>query len=626
MKIILFILLIFGTKLFSSDWKLVTTEPYAIREITCLDSNLCFALAGAPRGPQLFKSTDQGMTWEMIYSTDIFIDGSLINANELEVIDENNIYITFTDNKAIIQKSTDGGYTFEDITLLEGYHRYGQFRMYDLLIGYVLIGFDAFVTFDGWETSIKLEDPMFQDNYIRPVFLDSNNILILPISLDGDRLVKYNIRTNEYEVLFTFESEVSAYSTYIDKLEYVNDELAFLVGGKRINVGSQYRDIIYKTDGSLYNWKKVVDEEVTPKFGLNDISFYDEYNGVATGNGGKILITKDKGETWEYEIPKEELYIGKDTIYGPNYMEIEWIGKTPFFGTRNGGNIFKYEGDFFDFSHPIQLEKPEISSDECELYNLSDDDYLEWESVDEVKFYAIEIAEDYNFNKIEHEKTSIKATSYQLPNLEPGLKYYWRVKSLGLNAESKWSSSCSFTTQLDVVDGLYPDCEDTSYVKNILLRWDKSKNASNYIIEVSSSNTFGSFIVQDTIQTTQYNLIELDSNKTFFWRVKSFNDLSESAWSEVCNLTYKILDSVEDEKKLSSITIFPNPVGDFLSLSIEKLDINNRDYQIYDINGKIILEGELSPMNKSFSIDISSLVGGTYILNVGKLKAKFIKE
>jgi len=81
-----------------------------------------------------------------------------------------------------------------------------------------------------------------------------------------------------------------------------------------------------------------------PSYGLQDIAFYDAKNGVAVGQGGKILTTKDSGSTWiTNELPPE--------MYMPLTMKVAWVGRRPVTGTfDHGGGLFRYEGDFFDFT------------------------------------------------------------------------------------------------------------------------------------------------------------------------------------------------------------------------------------------------------------------------------------
>lgn len=63
-----------------------------------------------------------------------------------------------------------------------------------------------------------------------------------------------------------------------------------------------------------------------------------------------------------------------------------------------------------------------------------------------------------------------------------------------------------------------------------------------------------------------------------------------------------------------SVSAYPNPTTDYLTLSINEFDISNLSYQLYDINGKL-LQNEQVKSNK-VNIVISNLVPATYFVKV----------
>lgn len=75
----------------------------------------------------------------------------------------------------------------------------------------------------------------------------------------------------------------------------------------------------------------------------------------------------------------------------------------------------------------------------------------------------------------------------------------------------------------------------------------------------------------------------------------------------------------------SNILIFPNPVSDKINIQFNTDEESVYDFQIFDINGKIILEKYLKPTDKSYSIDLSSLQSNIYIYKL-KSSGDTIKE
>jgi hypothetical protein len=63
-----------------------------------------------------------------------------------------------------------------------------------------------------------------------------------------------------------------------------------------------------------------------------------------------------------------------------------------------------------------------------------------------------------------------------------------------------------------------------------------------------------------------------------------------------------------------SVTAYPNPTTNFLTLSINEFDISNLSYQLYDMQGKL-LQNEKITENET-SIAMNCLVPATYFVKV----------
>lgn len=74
----------------------------------------------------------------------------------------------------------------------------------------------------------------------------------------------------------------------------------------------------------------------------------------------------------------------------------------------------------------------------------------------------------------------------------------------------------------------------------------------------------------------------------------------------------------------AKITFYPNPTKDFLNINFPEGLLNNREYVIYDLNGKTVLKNKLKEDNK---IDVTNLNNGIYFINIANQNSiKFIKE
>jgi hypothetical protein len=78
------------------------------------------------------------------------------------------------------------------------------------------------------------------------------------------------------------------------------------------------------------------------------------------------------------------------------------------------------------------------------------------------------------------------------------------------------------------------------------------------------------------------------------------------------------------EELSSSISIYPNPTSTNLTIDFGKTNLNI-DFQIYDIQGKEILqETNIALVNGKYEVNTSSLVPGVYMLHINSLDKQFI--
>jgi len=353
---ILILLIFFSINNLFCEWNLVAPSDivYKVQSIQCPDSNNCFALIDHPSTPVLYKSTNQGTSWFLIYENEIKRYPALI----MGVSPNPKYYFFIEDTYSNLWKSIDSGYTFKEIQLEPGFIEFSNLSMYDPNFGFATNENNFFTTTDGWETFVRHPKKSDQEGFTSPFFLDSNVVLLRYLSSPwpdslGMALVKYYISTESWDTVTYFWKQVGVGADYIYSLFFVNDKLGF-ASGRRSDKSlpkEHYYDLIYKTTDGGYNWYVVLNDYIYPEIGfINNIAFADSNNGMAVGFYGKIAMTNDGGETWVYEPTP-------NAMDNARKMLVCWAGRTPLIGTWDAG-IFRYEGDFFKFSVGVE-EKPE---------------------------------------------------------------------------------------------------------------------------------------------------------------------------------------------------------------------------------------------------------------------------
>jgi len=76
-----------------------------------------------------------------------------------------------------------------------------------------------------------------------------------------------------------------------------------------------------------------------------------------------------------------------------------------------------------------------------------------------------------------------------------------------------------------------------------------------------------------------------------------------------------VVNSIEQATGINlSVTAYPNPTSDYLTLSIGEFDISNLSYQLYDMSGKLLQNEKIT--GNHTSIAMSNLVSAKYFVKV----------
>ncbi len=120
--------------------------------------------------------------------------------------------------------------------------------------------------------------------------------------------------------------------------------------------------------------------------------------------------------------------------------------------------------------------------------------------------------------------TEFKNGGYIINSLSPGT-YYWSVQSVDQGfAGSVWATESSFTLlEAPVAD----EATNKLYI-SFTANWNPSAGATGYRLDVSTDNTFDTFIAgydqNDVGNITSVNVAGLNSNTTYYYRVWAYNE------------------------------------------------------------------------------------------------------
>ncbi len=219
----------------------------------------------------------------------------------------------------------------------------------------------------------------------------------------------------------------------------------------------------------------------------------------------------------------------------PSNKQIYWRVKT-----NTGSPIYMPKGRLgFKTGNPPSL--PKLSSPASNKLLTSYTPLLDWSSSTlpsgvSLSYYQVQVATDSTFsNLVIDEKPTQSSYQVSSPGLTPNTKYYWRVQAIGSNGHtSNWTSTRYFRAAM-LPTTLISPANSTSPALTTLrptFSWNPVKDITSYTIQISTSSSFSSTLVNTKVSATSYKPTKnLSAGKKLYWRVRAEGSNGPSLWS-----------------------------------------------------------------------------------------------
>ncbi len=166
---------------------------------------------------------------------------------------------------------------------------------------------------------------------------------------------------------------------------------------------------------------------------------------------------------------------------------------------------------------------------------------LSWNASTGAASYQLQVSTSSSFATTVVNQSGITATSYAVSGLTNNTVYYWRVNATNAGGTSAYSSSWSFTTIVAAPSAptlSSPSNGATGVSITPTLSWNASTGATSYQLQVSTSSSFTTTVVnQSGITATSYAVSGLTNNTVYYWRVNATNAGGTSAYSSAWSFT-----------------------------------------------------------------------------------------
>ena len=605
MKKLIMLFFLAHTYLFSfNEWEELFVMEGVPKGLEIIDSNNFFVVTTQGLPNRLYKSTDAGNSWEMIFDKFTGADG----CKDFSIPDLSNIFVSF--NKGILYKSNDGGKTFEKV-ILDTELPIFNIEMLNRDVGIAFTTLAYYVTFDGWESNNKVDFVPY-GIVSNPTFMNDSVVYMTYKNDSTVYLSKLNIYTDVANMNYIADENLAPRD-----LSIVNENLMFVCGQSNIISGGSGHDAIYKcTDGGK-NWRRVLDLYNDRKFnytyrnpfGLQCIAFKDSLTGIAVGQFGTIIYTYDGGESWIYE---NELPVSiKNNI--PPTMIIRYAGNIPIIA------------DFIGYVHSLQNDN--LAPGPENKYNIQG---KVWNGnkgqpgIPIVNGYQVTMTDSFGEYKFSHLRDGIytvKAHNKYFDGRNPS--YYYRPYLY--NPEQYEINLSSDTTGFDF------NAEDIRdfFVISGDIRDKEGNKLSDIEVQIgehkvtTDSLGYYSFLKSEN---KEYFISPLDDKYTY---TPTSYDTLISKHSFTLNFIATPTTSVWESGNERGIVVSPNPASDYVTIQLSNKGLQffaaSAKVQIFDVLGIEVMSVGIGLDLSTQRIDVSHLSAGVYFIRIGNKVEKFVK-
>ncbi len=171
---------------------------------------------------------------------------------------------------------------------------------------------------------------------------------------------------------------------------------------------------------------------------------------------------------------------------------------------------------------------------------------LDWDTLPGATEYKWQLDYDNEFSSVPAGfEGNTRASSAQLPALDPTTTYHWRVRvtePVLSHWSDKWSFTTSFGTEAYAPQLESPEAGAGGVPVKPIFQWSAVAGADGYELVVSTKSAVDNPTILKTgtfaLPTTAWQAnIELDYDTTYYWKVRAVSSNTSSPWSAVSAFT-----------------------------------------------------------------------------------------
>lgn len=441
---------------------------------------------------------------------------------------------------------------------------------------------------------------------------------------------------------FDYEGWGAVHNNFRWKATGLQNEVKYNVEVKNVVVNGQNRNYSYwfKLTTNVYGLKP---ETPLLSFPSNNAK------NVNTSTSFSWSLPKFSNK-FQFQIAKDNNFTNliKDTITSVNGIMVNNLElSTTYYwhvlAMNDNGSSEWSETFSFTTSAP-QPGPPTLAYPPDGTEDVSRDVVLRWHPKSGAERYHIQVSNKSNFSGFSTiDDMHITDTSFAVnsSDLEYDTDYYWHIAAYIGGEKGEFSETWKFRTKKsdpkpEKPTLASPDDGAVDVPLTVVLQWDDVLYAQHYTLKIATDDNF---TTSNTVLTQNTDISEfqvppqlLQKTTKYYWKVQSWNETGISDWSRTFSFTTGTGVGVKEQIITDGIYISPNPVNDYIYLTIRNAIDSKAILSITNLLGEIVFEANMEPStdNDRYEINTSNLSQGIYFIRINTNNSiyltKFVKE
>lgn len=221
--------------------------------------------------------------------------------------------------------------------------------------------------------------------------------------------------------------------------------------------------------------------------------------------------------------------LNSNTVY---FWRIRGINRS---GTGNFSSIHSFQTALFTERPKAQVLVTPVNDSNIFSTSIT----FEWVADPIAQSYRFQLSTNPNFSSFVTNVGGLTGTSRTISNLTANRDYYWRVQAINEAGAGEFSEvrkvrAATFSGTPPSTNLISPLNEAVVGAATVLFSWENQPNSEFYRLEISENSNFSTTaFVRTLIRGTSIAVEGLQTNRTYFWRVRTSNPAGNGERSEI---------------------------------------------------------------------------------------------